>query len=47
MGRFFERAARGRDEATPVRVHNMVFVVVASFVGLLVLVALLVYAFTR
>jgi type II secretory pathway component PulF len=39
------KVARGRSETTPVLVHNVLFVVIATFVGLVVLAVLLIYFF--
>ena len=39
------KIARGRSETTPLLVHNVLFVVIATFVGLVVLTILLIYYF--
>jgi hypothetical protein len=37
------KVARGRSETTPLLMHNMLFVIIGTFVGLLVLTILLIY----
>lgn len=39
------KAARGRAPDTPVIVHNVLFLIIGAFVGLLVLAILLIYYF--
>jgi hypothetical protein len=39
------KAARGRASETPVIVHNVLFLIIGAFVGLLVLAILLIYYF--
>jgi hypothetical protein len=50
-GSWFERviraAGRGREETTPVIVHNMVLVVLALFVGTLIAIALALWLVLR
>ena len=38
-------AARGRADDTPVLVHNVLFLIIGAFVGLVVLTILLIYYF--
>jgi hypothetical protein len=50
-GSRFERivrvAGRGREETTPVVVHNLVFLVVALFAGVLIAIALVLWLVLR
>lgn len=43
LDRFFRSLARGRDEETPVRAHNVVIATVGAFVGILVAIGLALY----
>jgi hypothetical protein len=40
-------AGRGREETTPVVVHNMVVLVLAGFVGVLIAIALVLWLVLR
>jgi hypothetical protein len=39
------KAARGRATETPVLIHNILFLIIGAFVGLVVLTVLLIYYF--
>ena len=47
LDRMTRVAGRGREETTPVVVHNMVFVVLAIFVGALIAIALILWLALR
>lgn len=45
LDRTQRKVARGRAEDTPLLVHNVLFLIIGAFVGLLVLTILLIYYF--
>jgi hypothetical protein len=45
--RLIRVAGRGREETTPVVVHNLVFIVVALFAGVVIAIALVLWLVLR